>query len=62
MSPDRRLEHFNQYSRSILSHTEIVQYDGSNDDLDWRIEFRYPNFICIMKYLRSRLIKGGFIE
>ena len=40
----------------------LLQYDGSNDDLDWRIEFRYLNFICIMKYLRSRLIKSCFIE
>ena len=40
----------------------MVQYDGSNDDLDWRIDFRYPNFICIIKYLRSRLSKGCFIE
>ena len=39
-----------------------VQYNGSNDDLDWRIDFRYPNFISIIKYLRSRLIKGCFIE
>ena len=43
-----------------LSHA--IQYDGSNDDLDWRIDFRYLNFVCIIKYLRSRLIKGCFIE
>ena len=24
---------------------ECVQYDGSKDDLDWRIDFRYLNFI-----------------
>ena len=40
----------------------LVQYDGSNDDLDWRIEFKYLNFVCITKYLRSRVIKGCFIE
>ena len=34
----------------------MVQYDGSKDDLDWRIDFKYHNFICIIKYLRSRLI------
>ena len=39
-----------------------LQYDGSNDDLDWRIDFRYPDFICIMKFLRSRLIKGCTTE
>ena len=22
-----------------------IQYDGSKDDLDWRIDFRYLNFI-----------------
>ena len=42
--------------------TYLIQYDGSNDDLDWRIDFRYLNFICIIQYLRSRVIKGGFIE
>ena len=39
-----------------------IQYDGSNEDLDWRIDFRYSNFICIIKYLRFRLIKGCSIE
>ena len=33
-----------------------LQYDGSKDDLDWRIDFKYLIFICIIKYLRSRLI------
>ena len=36
----------------------MYKYDVSNDDLDWRIDFKYPNFICIIKYMRSRLIKG----
>ena len=40
----------------------VIQYDGSNDDLDWRIDFRYLNFVCIIKYLRFRVIKGCFIE
>ena len=46
----------------IQNCLKMLQYNGSNDDLDWRIDFRYPNFICIMKYLRSRLIKGCSIE
>ena len=37
-----------------------LQYDGSNDDLDWRIDFRYLNFVYIIKYLRSKVIKGCF--
>ena len=32
----------------------MIQCDGSNDDLDWRIDFKYPNFICIIEYLRFR--------
>ena len=24
---------------------KVLQYDGSKDDLDWRIDFRYFNFI-----------------
>ena len=40
----------------------LIQYDGSNDDLDWRIDFSYLNFVCIIKYLKSRLIKGCFFE
>ena len=34
-----------------------IQYDVSKDDLDWRKDFKYLNFICFMKNLRSRLIK-----
>ena len=49
-------------SHDISIGTGEVQYDGSNDDLDWRIDFRHLNFICIIKYLRSRLIKGCSIE
>ena len=41
---------------------DFVQYDGSNGDLDWRIDFRYLNLICIIKHFRSRLIKGCSIE
>ena len=26
-----------------------IQYDGSKDDLDWRIDFRYFNFILLKK-------------
>ena len=29
----------------FISFSEGVQYDGSKDDLDWRIDFRYLNFI-----------------
>ena len=44
-------------------HTHyFLQYNGSNDDLDWRIDFKYLNFICIIKCLRSTLIKGCSIE
>ena len=38
--------------------SKYVQYDWSKDDLDWRKDFKYLNFICFMKNLRSRLIKG----
>ena len=44
------------YALWLLSLPHMVQYNGSNDDLDKRIDFRYPNSICIMKYVRSRLI------
>ena len=37
-----------------------LQYNGSNDELDWRIDFKYFNII--VKYLRSRVIKDCFIE
>ena len=47
---------------AIATFSPELQYNGSNDDLDWRIDFRYPNFICIIKYLRFRLIKGCSIE
>ena len=49
------------FADSIIMNNKI-QYDGSNDALDWRIDFRYPNFIYIMKYLRFRLNKGCSIE
>ena len=39
-----------------------LQYDGSNDDLDWRIDQRYLNLICIMKYSRFKLVKGSSFE
>ena len=28
-----------------------VQYDGSKDDLDWRIDFRYFDYILFIKKL-----------
>ena len=40
----------------------MIQYHGSNDDLYWRIDFRYLDFICIIKHLRSWLIKVCSIE
>ena len=40
----------------------LLQYNGSNDYLDWRIDIRYLNFDCIIKYFRSRLIKGCSIQ
>ena len=39
-----------------------IQYDGSNDDLDWRIDFKYFDFILIVKYLRFTLIKDCSIK
>ena len=45
-----------------LAIAKEVQYDGSNDDLDWRIDFRYLHCIFIIIYLRSSLIKGCSIE
>ena len=42
--------------------TKLLQYDGINDDLDCWIDFKYLIFICIIKYLRSRVIKGCLIE
>ena len=55
------------YSSSIWHHCHsffsfMVQYDGSNDDLDWRIDFKYPNFMCIIKYLQFKLIRSCSIE
>ena len=47
---------------SELLFITMLQYDGSNDDLDWRIDLRYLNFIYIIKYLRSGLSKCCFIE
>ena len=44
------------------SFREKVQYHGSKDDLDWRIDFKYLNFICFIKCLRSILIKSCSIE
>ena len=35
-----------------------IQYNGSKDDLDWRADFKYLNFIIRMKKLRFMLIKG----
>ena len=45
-----------------LGNSCQVQYDGSIDDLDWRMNFRYLNFIYIIKKLRFRLIKGCSFE
>jgi len=28
---------------------DLVQYDGSNDNLDWRMDLRYLCFVCIIK-------------
>ena len=37
-------------SRSyFIAFSPQVQYDGSKDDLDWRIDFRYLNFIWFFK-------------
>ena len=48
---------------TVEDHLQLMlQYDGSNDDLDCRIDFRYLDFICIIKYLRSRLIKDCAVE
>ena len=38
-----------------------VQYDGSKDDLDWMIDFRYLNFNWFIKRLGCILIKSCFI-
>ena len=48
----------------ILAAEKVLhlQYDGSNHDLDWRIDFRHLNFVCMIQYLRSKVIKGCFIE
>ena len=46
----------------IRADTKGIQYDGSNDDLDWRIDVKYLDIIGIVKYLRSRLIEGCSIE
>ena len=55
--------YFNVYMFHLKSlNFKFLQYDGSNGNLDWRIYFRYSNFICIIKYLRSRLVKDCFIE
>ena len=31
-------------NRSVVS-ADRLQYDGSKDDLDWRIDFKYFNFV-----------------
>ena len=36
----------------------ILQFDGSKDDLDWRIDFKYFNFIYFIQKLRSMKIKS----
>ena len=33
---------------------QVIQYDGSNDDLDLRVDFMYANFISITKFLTSK--------
>ena len=48
----------NSFLTAMLNTDHELQYDGSNNDLDWRMDFRYLYFICIIEYLRSRLIKG----
>ena len=35
-----------------------LQYDGSKDDLAWRIDFKYFNLLDVWKKLRSMLIIG----
>ena len=34
----------------------VIQYDGSKDNLDWRIDFKYLSFICFIKFFRFKLI------
>ena len=41
---------------------EQLQNDGSNDYLDWRIDFNYFNLVCIIKYLKFKVIKSCFNE
>ena len=33
------------YLKVHLFFIRVVQYNGSKDDLDWRIDFRYLDFI-----------------
>ena len=48
-------------SKSVKMLSSSLQYDGSKDGLDWRIDFRYLNFIRFIKKLRSMLIRYCFI-
>ena len=48
--------------KMIFLNILLLQYDGSNDDLDWRIDFRCLNSNFIVKYLRFTLIKDCFIK
>ena len=34
-----------EIARATLTNLFLIQYDWSKDDLDWRIDFRYLNFI-----------------
>ena len=34
----------------------VILYDGSKDNLDWRIDFKYFDFICFKEYFRFKLI------
>ena len=34
----------------IISYENHIQYDGSKDDLDWRIDFKYFNFFIYEKF------------
>ena len=39
----------------------FVQYDGSKDDLDWRIDFKYLNLISINLTHHQLQLPFGFL-
>ena len=62
---DNYANHLKEVKLFFPNHIGIprsIQYDGSDDDLDWRIDFGFFDYICIIKCFRSKLIKDSSTE